>query len=269
MADRDGRAIGKGHPLPPLLALLALLLAACSAQATPGPPTAGPTLAPPSVVPGAAQVATPTTPPSPPVTETAAPPTPSPTIAATAPPTPSPSPTATPTATPTPRPTLVPTPTPTLVPIAAPVRLLIPTIGVNAVVEPVGLTADGAMGVPGGPWTVGWYQPGPPAGEFGNAVIAGHVDYRGVGPAVFWRLRDLAPGDEVVVLREDGTGRRFVVIDVVSYPADYVPLGEVFSREGNPGLSLITCTGQFDSRARDYDRRLVVYAEVVGPPFRP
>lgn len=177
-------------------------------------------------------------------------------------PTPPPAPTAAPTATPAP-----PTPVPTLVPIAPPVRLSIPVIGVDAEIERVGLTPDGAMDVPKGPWTVGWYAPGPPAGELGNAAMAGHVDYRSVGPAVFWRLRELAPGDEVIVHRADGSGRRFVVTGVRAYYTDDIPLQEVFGASERPGLNLITCTGQFSASAREYDRRLIVYTEAVGPAF--
>ncbi|CAA9570155.1 MAG: hypothetical protein AVDCRST_MAG88-2256, partial [uncultured Thermomicrobiales bacterium] len=190
---------------------------------------------------------------------------------APAPPTaPAPTPTAAPTATPVP-PTATPappTPVPTQVPIAPPVRLSIPTIEVDAEIERVGLTPDGAMDVPKGPWTVGWYAPGPPAGELGNAAMAGHVDYRSVGPAVFWRLRELAPGDEVIVHRADGSGRRFVVTGVRAYYTDDIPLAEVFGPSERPGLNLITCTGQFSASARDYDRRLIVYTEAVGPAFR-
>lgn len=157
--------------------------------------------------------------------------------------------------------------------VARPVRLRIPVIGVDAVVESVGLTPDGAMGVPSGPYTVGWYNLGPLPGAPGNAVIDGHVDYRTVGPAVFWRLRELRPGDALIVTSVDGREQRFVVTDLVSYSAANFPIGRVFGPADSPRLNLITCSGTFDARAREYDRRLVVYAEGVGPaaaaPSRP
>ena len=148
-------------------------------------------------------------------------------------------------------------------PIAGPSRLVIPTIDVDAAVEPVGLTPDGAMGVPAGAYTVGWYHFGSPPGAVGNAVINGHVDLASVGPAVFWRLRELRPGDTVVVVTEDGEERRFRVTEVVSYPNASVPLERVFGPAASPRLNLITCDGTFIASRRDYDQRLVVYSEAI------
>ncbi len=74
-----------------------------------------------------------------------------------------------------------------------PERLIIPALGINAAVAPVALDADGNMEAPGTAWGTTWYEPGPRPGEPGNAVIAGHVDFYGVGPAVFWSLRSLTP----------------------------------------------------------------------------
>src|SRR5579883_3128812 len=56
-------------------------------------------------------------------------------------------PTATAKATATPTPATVPTPTPT-VSVASPVRLVIPSIGVNAPIENVGLTDSGNLATP-------------------------------------------------------------------------------------------------------------------------
>jgi hypothetical protein len=148
-------------------------------------------------------------------------------------------------------------------PVAAPSRLVIPTIGVDAAVEPVGLTHDGAMDVPSGPFTVGWYHLGSPPGAVGSAVIDGHVDYHDVGPAVFWRLRELVPGDTLVVVTEDGDERRFRVTEVASYPDESVPLGRIFGPAAAPRLNLITCDGTFSAREHNYDQRLVVYAEAI------
>ena len=48
-------------------------------------------------------------------------------------------------------------------------------------------------------WDTAWFAPGVRPGQPGNAVIAGHVDYAGIGPVVFWNLRTLTPGAEVWV----------------------------------------------------------------------
>ena len=56
----------------------------------------------------------------------------------------------------------------------------------------------------------GWYIAGPKPGETGPAVIAGHVDDTS-GPAVFYRLKDLTAGADIVVTRVDGTSVTFRV----------------------------------------------------------
>ena len=87
---------------------------------------------------------------------------------------------------------------------AVPVRLRIPRIGVNARVIPVGVAAGGEMESPYDAWTVGWYSLGYMPMEAGNAVMAAHVDYVNVGPAVFYNLRLLAPGDRIIVVGAEG-----------------------------------------------------------------
>ena len=111
-----------------------------------------------------------------------------------------------------------PCPTPTPTPISLPnldmnsgARLLIPTIGVDAPIEPVGVLSNGALNVPQkNPWTgVGWYKNGPVPGQSGSAIIDGHLDRpRGV-PAVFWNLNQLHTGDIVTSCGCPATGTAF------------------------------------------------------------
>jgi sortase (surface protein transpeptidase) len=84
-----------------------------------------------------------------------------------------------------------------------------------------------------------------------------------VGPAVFWELRHLAPGDRLTVTGADGVARRFRVSAVEAYPADAVPLERVFGAADEPRLNLVTCGGRYDPAAQDYEERLVVYSEAV------
>lgn len=143
----------------------------------------------------------------------------------------------------------------------APVELSIPRIGVDARVQPVDLAEDGAMGAPSGPWTVGWWDRGFLPGQPGSAVMDGHVDYRNVGPAVFWNLGKLRPGDEIRVTMPGDRIVTFVVERTVVYAADTaVPLDLIFAPSDVPRLNLITCTGTFNPSSRTYDRRLVVFS---------
>ena len=175
---------------------------------------------------------------------------------------PTPQPTATPSPSPTATATATPIPTPTPVPIGTPVRFKIPTIKVDAEVEHVGLTPDGAMDVPKNYDNVAWYSPGPKPGEPGNATIAGHVDSKR-GEAVFWNLRKLKPGDEVYVVGSDGVERRFVVTLLEFYKRTDAPLQRIFGAADGRHLNLITCAGVFDRGRQEYDSVLVVYTDLA------
>jgi sortase (surface protein transpeptidase) len=142
--------------------------------------------------------------------------------------------------------------------------VIIPSIGVDASVEQVGVTADGAMDTPADPWNTGWYAPGVRPGEAGNAAIAGHVDYHGIGPVVFWDLNKLAVGAEVLVVTDTGQTLRFTVRGSEYYTDSNAPLLDIFGPANTVNLNLITCGGTFDPATRHYDQRLVVFTSYAG-----
>lgn len=147
---------------------------------------------------------------------------------------------------------------------AQPFRLKIPRLGIDASVEQVGLTSDGAMDVPKNYDNVAWFAPGVRPGQQGNAVISGHVDSVS-GPAVFWDLKELAAGDEVIVVGDDGTERRFVVRGWEAYPATDAPLARIFGPASVSALNLITCdrNSAFNRSIGSYTGNVVVYTEMV------
>jgi sortase (surface protein transpeptidase) len=146
---------------------------------------------------------------------------------------------------------------------SAPVRLEVPAIGVATRLVRLGLDPDGAMEVPGDFASAGWFAGGPVPGQVGPAVIAGHVDSR-TGPAVFYRLRSLRPGQAILVERADGVRLRFVVEQARSYPKAGFPTAAVFGPVPSAGLRLITCTGAFDRARGSYRDNLVVFARLAG-----
>ncbi|GDY29158.1 hypothetical protein GTS_07910 [Gandjariella thermophila] len=142
-----------------------------------------------------------------------------------------------------------------------PVLLEIPKIGVHSSLIPLGLNPDGSMQVPplDDPMQAGWYSYGPTPGEVGPAVLVGHVDgYTRAG--VFYRLRQLAPGDEILVTRKDGARVVFRVRSVERVPKDSFPTQAVFGNTTGPELRLITCGGRFDRRAASYRDNIIAYA---------
>ncbi|KPB03238.1 class F sortase [Bacillus sp. CHD6a] len=142
-----------------------------------------------------------------------------------------------------------------------PHRIEIPSIGVDALVEQVGVIENGQMGVPESFETVGWYNEGPMPGERGNSVISGHVDSRN-GPAVFFNLKNLEVGDEIVVSNKEGEAITYVVDKIETYPEDESPVEAIFDYSFQSNLNLITCTGTFNRESRNYSDRLVVYSSL-------
>lgn len=162
--------------------------------------------------------------------------------------------------TPTPNTTTTPEAPEPQVPIADPVGLRIDQIDVDAPILPYGVDQRGQMDVPDNVNDVGWYRFGPSPGQPGSAVLAAHVDLASSGPGVFFNLRTLVEGDGIAVLHADGSEVSYRVVARVTYEKDELPLDVIFSREGPPVLTLITCGGSFDSSASRYDSNVVVYA---------
>lgn len=141
---------------------------------------------------------------------------------------------------------------------AVPTRLRITAIGVNTGLEKLRLGDQGELLPPKAFGQAGWYAEGTSPGDVGPAVIAGHVDSRS-GPAVFYRLRELARGDRIEVVRA-GRTERFTVVRTRWYPKADFPTGEVYGPTPDRQLRLITCGGVFDRKLRSYRENLVVYA---------
>ncbi len=147
-----------------------------------------------------------------------------------------------------------------------PVRLLIPSIEVDALVQDVGLADDGSgeLGVPDNFRDVGWYRAGAAPGEDGIAVMDGHVDGRNVPKAVFYNLAKLKQGDLVKVVDERGQTFEFVVLTSKIYDYD-AQTDEVFRGDNNVArLNLITCAGAWNKATKLYDKRVVVFTELVN-----
>jgi hypothetical protein len=143
--------------------------------------------------------------------------------------------------------------------VARPVRVALGSIGIDAVVRPVGVARDAQMRLPPDPRVMGWYEFGPaPASGTGSVVLAGHLDSRrfGVGPLA--RLRDVEVGDPVEVLSSDGVTSTYRVALVERFDQQALP-AEIFARTGPERLRVVTCGGAFDPET-GYEENLVVTA---------
>lgn len=147
---------------------------------------------------------------------------------------------------------------------APPAELTIASIGVRTALTDLNRNPDGTLTAPPDYQVAGWYANGPTPGEPGGppSVVAGHVDSE-VGPAVFYRLRELKPGSDIEVRGIDNVVRHFTVYRVADYAKTAFPAAEVYAPTERAELRLITCTGDFDRRAGSYRSNLVVYATLT------
>ena len=143
--------------------------------------------------------------------------------------------------------------------VAVPVRLRIPSLGIDTRLQRLGLAADGTIAVPTRWEVAGWYDKGPRPGQPGPAVIAGHVDSR-AGPAVFFRLAQAAPGAAVLVDRADGSSVRFKVSGRLQVAKSAFPADLVYSPQLATVLRLVTCGGAFDPGTGHYRDNVIVTA---------
>jgi sortase (surface protein transpeptidase) len=147
-----------------------------------------------------------------------------------------------------------------------PVGLTIDKLDIDAPVGEYGVDDRGRMDVPDNITEVGWYKFGPSPGEEGSAVLAAHVDLAGRGRGLFYDLDDLEPGDLASVTYSDGSSVDFEVYARSIYLKTELPLDTIFSRTGQPTLTLVTCGGAFSRSANSYDSNVVVYAVPVEWP---
>jgi LPXTG-site transpeptidase (sortase) family protein len=144
-----------------------------------------------------------------------------------------------------------------------PVRLRIPAIDVDAPIEHVGLKDNNEMDVPKIARDVAWFKYGPLPGQVGNAVINGHLD-QATSKAVFFKLRQLIVGDEMVVTYSNGDEYVFVVDEKSRYGVESSPMGLITGPTNERRMNLITCDGAWDRGAANYSQRLVIFTHLKG-----
>jgi sortase (surface protein transpeptidase) len=143
----------------------------------------------------------------------------------------------------------------------APTRIEVPALGIDMSIRPVGLDADGNMGLFDDPAIAAWYQWGPaPESDAGSTVVAAHVDSLEYRVLPFARLRDAQAGTQVFVTDAAGTRHAYAVETLQVIEKGAVDWAAAFDRSGAPRLTLVTCGGEFDYQARTYLSNLVVTA---------
>ncbi|HSL75292.1 MAG TPA: class F sortase [Ilumatobacteraceae bacterium] len=148
-------------------------------------------------------------------------------------------------------------------PRARPVGLQIDTIDVARFpIRAIGLEPDGQMEIPD-ETEIGWYRYGATAGQPGATVLAAHVNWNRV-PGPFARLGRVEPGDQIEVALDDGTLRRYEVVERAVYGKLELPRERLWRNTGPEELVLITCGGDYNPEIRRYRENIVVYAVPIG-----
>ncbi len=148
--------------------------------------------------------------------------------------------------------------------IGLPVLLNIPSINVNAKVEYLGVTPQGAMDVPKGPSDVAWFDLGPRPGQIGSSVIAGHFGWKDGISAAFDNLGELQKGDKIYVKDENGATTTFVVSGIRKYDENQDASDVFYSSDGIAHLNLITCEGVWNKANKSYSNRVVVFTDEIS-----
>ncbi len=238
--------------LVPLLALL-LLAAACGGDSPPPEPEPTPTPAPTEATP-------------PPQAATATP---------------------TPTRTPIPPTATIPVPTPTPEPEPYDgelVSMRLPSLEVEAPIEPIGLVEGrNQLDVPE-PENIGWYDIYDKPGFGTSSLYSAHKDYWPNIRGPFYELTEIEYGAQVVVVMDDGREYVYEVFFKERYTVDNIPMydliwphkarnPELLRPEDEEWITLYTCGGDFvettEGGAGYYLHRDVVIArlvETVPPP---
>ena len=145
-----------------------------------------------------------------------------------------------------------------------PVKISIPKLNVNAVIEPVAKDKDGLMDIPKDVYNAAWYSPGAKPGNPGNAVIAGHLNTPKFTPSIFTKLDTLVPGDEILIYDKEGNVWNFTVLNIQVFSSESFPINLVFGPSDKKYLNLITCSGIWQKDKQNYSQRTVVFSKLIS-----
>jgi len=144
-----------------------------------------------------------------------------------------------------------------------PVRIVIPTLNLDAKISAMGTDSSGAFDVPRGPYGVSWYNKSAFPGYPGNAILAGH-NYWNDTPGTFVNLHQLDTGDIAVIYYHDQTKKLFEVISKSVFLIEDEP-DSVMALTGETRTTLITCAGSRLSTG-GFDSCLAVILQAVTIP---
>lgn len=152
------------------------------------------------------------------------------------------------------------------VPPLNPKYIAIPSIGIaNTPILKLGLLPSGAIATPDNVYETGWYEASGLPGQSGAMFVYGHVS-SWTADGIFYNLKELKPGDDVSITRGDNKVYVYEVVSSRVYPYNNVDMSQVLApiNATQPGLNLMTCTGQIIKGTSEFNERLVVFTSLVS-----
>jgi hypothetical protein len=163
----------------------------------------------------------------------------------------------------------------------APASLVIPSVGVDAPLMPVGAAgapATASLTVPEDVHDVGWWdgnvtdghqraqEEAPAPGQPGVAILAGHVDSAAGGPGALSRLGAVKPGATIEVVAADGSVTSWLVTAPPETVGKTTLPPALFATTGAARLAIVTCGGPFDTATGHYEDNVIVWGAPLSPP---
>lgn len=121
---------------------------------------------------------------------------------------------------------------------------------------------NGAIKTPKSIWDTGWYDGSAIPGESnGASLIVGHVS----GPTeggIFYNLYRVIVGDEIEIEMGNGKVYTYQVVDKQDVPVGDINMNDyLISKDiDKQGLTIMTCSGEFNSATQQYENRLAIFA---------
>ncbi|TKH18975.1 class F sortase [Bacillus wiedmannii] len=142
-----------------------------------------------------------------------------------------------------------------------PVKLKFERTQVTVKISPVELDSTGRMKVHDGVADASWYKQSAIPGCQGNALIAGHRDWRGeLGP--FQYLEMIKKNEKVTIEYKNKDKLMFQVVERQIYSVNEIP-DSVMNIGGETCVTLITCTGKFIRKKGGYQKRVIVTLQLI------
>lgn len=145
----------------------------------------------------------------------------------------------------------------------APRKINLPDINVDGCIMQVGIDQNNAIAVPNNIHLAGWYTNSVLPGQRGLSIIDGHASGK-YNPGIFNKLGQMKKGNTFSIEFGDGSIKKFEVVSINSYTTEettqkmFEPVNSAKSQ-----LNLITCTGNYDKKTREYDKRILVVSKLV------